>query len=151
MFGLNPRHPKAWLDRGKLQGLAARWQARRGQARGEDFDRASQSFEKALELEPNAPEARLSFGTLLYAWALHEKDAGRAPAPQLKRGLALMEEVLSLCPEWPRALLLRSKLRMLQADLEVRADEQQVWRTRARDDLSRALSKNPHLAQGLKH
>ncbi len=150
-LALNPQHAKAWLDRGKVQGLEARWRARRGQARSEDFERAAQSFEKSLELKPDASEARLSFGALLYVWASHEKEAGRVPAPQLKRGLALVEEVLSLCSDWPRALLLRSKLRMLQADLEVRADEQQAWRTRARDDLSRALSKNPHLALDLKN
>jgi predicted Ser/Thr protein kinase len=149
-FLLNRQHPGAWLDQGKLQALEARWKARQGQAPSEDFKKAADSFEQALKLEANAPEARLSFGALLYTWARHEKDAGRAPAPQLERGLALMEEVLSLCPDWPRALLLRSKLQMLQADLKVRADEQQAWRTRARDDLSRALSKNPHLAQGLK-
>ncbi|MFL5347489.1 MAG: protein kinase domain-containing protein [Hyalangium sp.] len=149
-LALNPQHANAWLALGKLRALQVRWRTQHGQGREEDFEQAAGAYEKALALAPATSEARLGFGALLSAWAVHEKDAGRAPAPRLERGLALVEEVLSSCPDWPRALLLRSKLRMIQADLEVRADEQQAWRLRARDDLSRALQSNPHLTPSMK-
>ncbi len=143
----NAQHAKAWLALGKVRALHARWRTQQGQAGEEDFEQAAEAYEKSLALAPASSEARLDFATLLSAWAVHEKDAGRAPAPRLERGLALVEEALSSCPEWPRALLLRSKLRTIRADTEVRADEQRVWRLRARDDLSRALLKNPHLTR----
>ncbi len=146
----NGRHAHAWLVLGRVQGLRARWQARHAQAREEDFTQAARAFEQALALEPESLEARLAFGALLHAWAVWEKDAGRAPTPPVERGLALVEEALSTCPEWPRALLLRAKLRLVRAGTEARADAQQAWRSQARDDLSRALSMNPHLGPGQK-
>jgi predicted Ser/Thr protein kinase len=150
-LALNPQHATAWLALGKVRSLQARWRTHQGQAREEDFEQAAGAYEKSLALAPTTSEARLGLGALLSAWAVHEKEAGRAPAPQLERGLALVEQVLSLCPEWPRALMLRSKLRMLRADTEVRTEDQQAWRLRARDDLSRALVKNPHLAPAMRH
>ncbi len=145
-LALNPLHGRAWLALAQLQELMARWHARKGQGRAEDFQLAQRSFEQALVLLPDAAEAHLAFGSLQHAWAVWEKDAGRAPAPQLERGLALVQQTLSMCPEWPQALLLRARLTMLRADLERRPDEQQSLRTRAQEDLSQAISKNPHLA-----
>jgi eukaryotic-like serine/threonine-protein kinase len=142
---INPRHARSWRLLGKTLTIQARWNALNKKAREEDFEVAQQAFEKSFALEPGTPEDPLEFGALLHAWALWEKDAGRAPAPQLKRGLALVEKVLSDCPEWPPALLLRSKLRLLQASTEARTDVQHALRTQAREDLSRALVKNPHL------
>jgi eukaryotic-like serine/threonine-protein kinase len=149
-LALNPQSAQAWLQLGRAQALQARWRAHRRPGREEDFERAAQTFDQALALAPGDLEARLTVGSLLHAWALWRKDAGRAPTPPLERGLALTEEVLSECPEWPQALLLRAKLRAVRADTEVRADEQQAWRSRAQADLSRALLKNPHLASGWK-
>ncbi len=121
---LNARHVYAWLLLGRTHTLQARWQALQGQGRDEDFEQASRAFEKALELEPESFEARLDLAALLQAWALWKKDAGRAPTPPVERGLALTEEVLSSCPDWPRALLLRAKLRQLLAGAEARDDAQ---------------------------
>ncbi|MBN1208272.1 MAG: protein kinase [Myxococcaceae bacterium] len=142
----NAQQPRSWLLLGRTLGVHARWRARTGTAREEDFEQAAQAFERALELEPAPRETPLVFGSLLHEWALWKKEAGRAPAPQLERGLALVEETLSNCSDSPSALLLRAKLRMIQASTEARADAQQAWRRRAREDLSRALAKNPHLA-----
>jgi serine/threonine-protein kinase len=68
----------------------------------------------------------------------------------VERGLALVEEVLTSCPDWPRALVLRAKLKFIRAGTEAHADAQQLWRTQASDDLSRAFTKNPHLKVGWK-
>jgi serine/threonine-protein kinase len=147
---LNAQEANGWLLMGKTLSIQARWKARRGEARDEDFEKAAQAFEKALALGPAPRETLLTFGSLLHAWALWKKEAGRAPTPQLERGLALVEETLSSCSDSPPALLLRAKLRMIQASTEARADAQQAWRKRAREDLSRALAKNPHLAAAWK-
>jgi serine/threonine-protein kinase len=144
----NPRSSEAWGYLGETHALQLRWKAHRGQARDEDFSQVGQDFEQALTLAPDALETRLASASLQHAWALWKKDAGRAPTPQLERGLALVEEVLKSCPEHPEALLLRAKLSMIRAGTEARADEQQAWRMRAKEDLSRATARNPHLASG---
>ncbi|MDY7231296.1 protein kinase domain-containing protein [Hyalangium rubrum] len=141
----SPRQARAWLLLGRARATLAQWKAQRGQAKEEDFEKAAQAFEKALELEPESFEARLDGGALQQAWAGWRKEMGRAPAPQLERGLAWAEEVLLDCPDWPRALLLRAKLRTTRADLEAREEARQAWRQQATDDLTRALEKNPHL------
>jgi len=146
----NAQHAHSWLLLGRTLGIQARWKARTGRAAAEDFEQSAQAFEKALALEPETPEVLLDFGALLHAHAVFEKDAGRVPAPQLRRGLALVEKTLSSCPDWAPALLLRAKLRMVQASLEARTDAQHAWRTQAREDLSRALVRNPHLAASWK-
>ena len=146
----NARNAQAWLLMGGVHGTQARWKAQQGQGRDEDFEQAARAFEKALELEPESFEARLDWGDLLHAWSVWKKDAGRAPTPPVERGLALVEEVLSSCPEWPRALLLRAKLGTIRAGTEAHADAQQLWRAQASEDLSRAFTKNPHLKVGWK-
>jgi serine/threonine-protein kinase len=141
----NARYAHAWVQQGYTRSIQARWNAQRGQGREEDFEQAAKSFEKALELEPESFEARLGLAALMQTWAVWKKDAGRAPTPPVERGLALVEEVLSSCPEWPRALLLRAKLLTVRAGADSRDEAQQRWRTQANEDLSRALLKNPHL------
>ncbi|HEX8697333.1 MAG TPA: serine/threonine protein kinase, partial [Myxococcaceae bacterium] len=141
----NAQHAQAWRLLGRTHATLAQWKARQGQAAEEDFTQASQAFEKALALEPESFEARLDLAALLHSSAGWKKDAGRAPTPPVERGLALVEEVLSSCPEWPRALLLRAKLRLTHASAETREDAQHSWRVQANEDLSRALQKNPHL------
>jgi predicted Ser/Thr protein kinase/cytochrome c-type biogenesis protein CcmH/NrfG len=141
----NPQYAYARMLLGRTHAIGARWKAQRGQARDEDFAQAEQSFDKALALEPESFDARLDLAALMHAWAVWKKDAGRAPTPPVERGLALVEEVLSSCPEWPQALLLRAKLLTVRAGSESRDEAQQRWRTQASEDLSRALLKNPHL------
>jgi predicted Ser/Thr protein kinase len=141
----NARYAHAWIQQGRTHATQARWNAQRGQGRDEDFEQAAKAFEKALELEPESFEARLGLAGLMQSWAVWKKDAGRAPTPPVERGLALVEEILSSCPAWPRALLLRAKLLTVRAGSETRDETQQQWRTQASEDLSRALLKNPHL------
>ncbi len=143
-------HVHSWRLLGRTYATQARWKAQQGQAADEDFEQAAKAFEKAIELEPESFDAHLDLGALLQDSSVWKKDAGRAPTPPVERGLALVEEVLSSCPDWPRALLLRAKLRTVRASLEARDDAQQLWRNQANDDLSRALHKNPHLKSSWK-
>jgi len=141
----NPRYTSGWTLLGRAHALQAQWKAQRGQGRDEHFEQAAHAFEQSLTLEPEAFEARLGLAGLMQTWAVWKKDAGRAPTPPVERGLALVEEVLSSCPDWPQALLLRAKLKTVRAESELRDDAQQKWRGQASEDLSRALLKNPHL------
>ncbi|WP_225409656.1 serine/threonine-protein kinase [Stigmatella hybrida] len=145
---LNPQHAQAWADLGVTYGIQARWQAQWGKAGNKDFEKATQAFEKALSLAQDNIEARLAFGTALHSWATSKKGADSALSAPLERGLVLTEEVLATCPDMPRALLLRAKLRMSQANNKARPEEQQELRTQARGDASRALEKSPYLASG---
>jgi len=110
----NPRDAEAWSYLGEAHTVLLRWKARRGQAREEDFAEAARVFEQSLALEPGLADTQLAFASLHHVWALWKKDAGRVPAPQLERGLALTEEVLESCPEHPEALRLRAKLMMVR-------------------------------------
>jgi eukaryotic-like serine/threonine-protein kinase len=105
----NPRAAEAWGYLGETHALLLRWKARQGQAREEDFAEAAREFEQALQLAPQQHETRLASASLQHAWGQWKKKAGRVPAPQLERGLALVEEVLKSCPKHPGALLLRAK------------------------------------------
>ncbi|MDC0712159.1 protein kinase [Stigmatella sp. ncwal1] len=149
-LALNPKHARAWLYLGLMHRLQASWRVRQGITPDADLQEAARAYEKSLELMADAFEARLAFGALQFDWATFEAQAGHAPVLPLERGLTLVEEVLSTCPEWPRALLLRSQLRLMRAGTKTNAAEQQAWLARSREDLSRALKKNPNLASGWK-
>jgi serine/threonine-protein kinase len=112
-LGGNPRSEEAWRYLGETRELQLRWKARRRQARDDDFMDATRDFEQSLALAPDVLDTRLAFASLHRTWVLWKKDAGRAPAPQLERGLALVEEVLKSCPKHPEALRLRSALMTL--------------------------------------
>jgi predicted Ser/Thr protein kinase len=149
-LALNARFAHSWRLLGRTYATQARWRLQQGRPAQEELTQAAQAFEKAIELEPESFEAHLDLGALLQSMAVFKKDAGRAPTPPVERGLALVEEVLSSCPDWPRALLLRAKLRWVRAGSETRDDAQQLWRNRASEDVSRALLKNPHLKSSWK-
>jgi serine/threonine-protein kinase len=127
----------AWLYQGEARGLRARWRARRGQGRAEDFEEAAHAFEKALTLRPEREDYRVAFGHFCREWALWRRAASLAPAPALERGRALADEVLAHRPAWADALLLRASLG--------RALEPEPLDT-GREDLERALALNPQLA-----
>ncbi|WP_263436623.1 serine/threonine-protein kinase [Stigmatella hybrida] len=148
-LALNPQHASAWLNLGQLHGIQARWRSQRGPGTPPDFAEATRAFEKALALSKDTSDARLAFAAVLYGWATFEARAGRAPTVPLERGLSLVEEALSSCPGWPRALLLRAQFRRVQAAAEkTNATAQQAWLAQSQDDLSLALKKNPNLAPG---
>jgi tetratricopeptide (TPR) repeat protein/predicted Ser/Thr protein kinase len=105
---------EAWLQLGELQALRAKWQARDGKARAEDFEEAAKSYEKALELEPDELEYLLRFGFHCSTWATWQKHAGGEYGLVLKRGLELAEQILKVRPDWSEAQALRARL--LQAD-----------------------------------
>jgi tetratricopeptide (TPR) repeat protein len=106
---LNPEAAEAWGYLGETLALRRQWKERRGQAREEDFAEAAAAFEQALKLEPRLLDTRLASASLHHVWGLRKKEAGRVPAPQLERSLALVEEVLQSCARHPEALLLRAK------------------------------------------
>jgi eukaryotic-like serine/threonine-protein kinase len=137
-LALNPQHPRAWLSLGVLHGLQAQWKVRQGQAPQASFAEAARAFEKSLGLAADPAEVRLAFGAVLRDWAAWDTQTGRASKLPVERGLGLVEEVLTTCPNWPRALLLRGQLRQLRTGAE------QTPNT----DLARALEKNPNLAPG---
>lgn len=107
----NPKSAEAWRYLAETHMLRVQWKQRQGRAREEDFEAVARDFEKSLELAPDSLDSALAFAALHHTWALWmKKDAGRAPAPQLKRGLALVEETLKSCPKHPEALRLRTLL-----------------------------------------
>ncbi|ADO68113.1 serine/threonine-protein kinase [Stigmatella aurantiaca] len=148
---INPQHPRAWLYLGQSHSIQARWQSQGAPVTQASFDEATRSFEKALALAKDSSDVHLAFGALMHDWATFETRAGRTPTVPLERGLTLVEEALSTCSEWPRALLLRAQLRRMRAVTETaNAAEQQAWMAQSRNDLSLALKKNPNLAPGWK-
>nr|WP_255207975.1 serine/threonine-protein kinase [Myxococcus sp. AM009] len=117
-FERGPREPLAWLVQGEARGLRARWLARQQRARAEDFEEATRSFEKALELEPQRLDYRVAFGHFCREWAAWRRTAGLEPRPALERGLTLADEVLAARPRWEDALRLRTRLRDAAGSLE---------------------------------
>ncbi len=101
---------EAWLHLGEAQSLRARWQARSGKARAEDFEEATKSYEKAIELEPDETEYRLRLGQHCATWAAWQKQAGGAQGAALKRGLELADQILKVRPDWIEAQALRASL-----------------------------------------
>ena len=108
-LSLNPSSADTWEYLGETHALQVRWKERQRQAREEDFAEAAQDFERAMRLDPEQYESRLASAELHHAWARWEKETGRVPAPQLERGLDLVEEVLKSCPRHPEALRLRGQ------------------------------------------
>jgi serine/threonine-protein kinase len=105
-----PQSAEAWRFLAEVRTLQVQWKLRQERAREEDFVAVAGDFEKSLALAPDSLESSLAFAALHRTWALWKKDAGRAPAPQLKRGLALVEKILKSCPLHPEALRLRTML-----------------------------------------
>jgi tetratricopeptide (TPR) repeat protein len=101
---------EAWLQLGEVQALRARWQARSGKARAEDFEEATKSYEKAIELKPGDLEYHLRLGQHCSTWATWQKQAGREHGSVLKRGLELADQILKLRPDWKEAQELRANL-----------------------------------------
>jgi eukaryotic-like serine/threonine-protein kinase len=148
-LAINPQHASAWLYLGQVHSIQARWRSQRAPGTPPDFTEAARAFEKALALAKDTSDVRLAVGTWLHDWAAFEAQAGRTPTVPLERGLGVVEEALSSCSGWPRALLLRAQLRRMRATTEkTNATEQQAWLAQSRDDLSLALKKNPNLASG---
>ena len=141
-----PPARRAWLALGKVQGLRPAGDPP-GTGRKEEFqqtaERASRGTRAGYRVLGAPARLRLAASGL----GAHEKDAGRAPAPQLERGLALMEEALSMCPEC-RALYASSKLRRFGGHLEVRPDEQQACGS-GQGGLLPSTSKEPPPAPGI--
>lgn len=101
---------EAWLQLGEAQALRARWRARSGRARAEDFAEAAKSYEKAIELEPDELEYLLRLGFHCSTWATWQKQARGEHGPVLKRGLELADQILKVRPDWTEAQALRASL-----------------------------------------
>ena len=57
----NANEAEPWLWIGELRALQARWQARQGKGRSEDFEQAASAFQKALSLAPEREDAQAAF------------------------------------------------------------------------------------------
>lgn len=142
---LNPRLGSAWRYLGEARGVRARWLARHGQAREEDFEEAAKAFQQALELEPRRQEYRLAAADFHRRWAEWQQQRGTEALPVLKRGLELLEPLLTARPQWARARAVRAGVLLALAHTAAPAGQQRAWREQAREDLERALALNPHL------
>jgi serine/threonine-protein kinase len=140
----SPEGAEAWLAHAEAQGLKARWKARQGQARAEDFEAAHQSYEKALALGPKEQKSRLSFGHFCRAWAEWLRETNQAPGPALKRAEELSGELLSTRPGWAQARVLRATVLASMAETARTEERPGLWR-QALDELTKALASNPHL------
>jgi predicted Ser/Thr protein kinase len=76
----NASDAEAWQWLGETRALKARWQARQGKARSEDFEEAAHAFQKSLELAPERQEARVAFDHFSQEWASWKKAAATNPS-----------------------------------------------------------------------
>ncbi len=106
---LSPK-AEAWLQLGEAYAIRARWQARNGGARAEDFEEAAKSYEKAIELEPDETEYLLRLGQHCAAWAIWQKQAGGEHDAVFNRGLEIADQLLKVRPNWTEAQALRASL-----------------------------------------
>ncbi|HZI10680.1 MAG TPA: serine/threonine protein kinase, partial [Myxococcus sp.] len=132
--------------RGVLHAVRARWRARQGQGRSEDFSRAAEDFEAAIALKPRrVQDVQVWFGHFCHEWAAWARAAGQDFETPLKRGLAQAGTLLAARPGWADALVLQARLLALSAQTEAAPVQQRQWRQQAREALSRALAVNPQL------
>ncbi|HSP79719.1 MAG TPA: protein kinase [Myxococcaceae bacterium] len=86
---LNARNGSAWRYLGETRGVRARWLARQGRARDEDFSQAAEAFQQALALAPQRTDYRAAAEHLQREWASwRERPAGLAtssPSPSPSR------------------------------------------------------------------
>jgi serine/threonine-protein kinase len=142
-YTLNPQSAQTAQYLGESQALRARWKARRGQARDEDFEQAARHFQKALELAPASHATRLAHGHFCREWASWRARTGQDPEAPLTQGLAQAEALAAARPGWPDALILRASLLLLRAETS-QGTAPLAWRQQAQEDLTQALTANPH-------
>ncbi|MFY2557502.1 protein kinase domain-containing protein [Corallococcus terminator] len=142
----NPRLGEAWHGLGELRAVKARWNARRGHARAEDFEEADQAFDKARELSPDRHDFRLDFGRFCLDRAAWLARVGGDASLVLARGLSQVEASLAARPGWPSARAHRAGLLLARAEWAQGEEEKLTERSRARQELEEAVSRNPNLA-----
>ena len=143
----SPDDPDARFSLAETLGTKALFE-RRESAQAGVYEEVAAAYEKALTLEPEILDRRISFGRFCRAWAAADRAAGKgALSPALSRGLALAEGVLATRPSWAAALLLHADLLLLQARRAERPEERRALAGRSAAAFRRALWLNRNLEQ----
>ncbi|AKQ66910.1 hypothetical protein A176_003822 [Myxococcus hansupus] len=144
-LALSGGNAEGWQWEAEVRALRARWQARQGQGRHDDFAAASSTFQKAVELGPEREAARLASGRFHREWGTWRMARGEDSGPALAQGLADVEAALALRPGWPEARLLHGQLLLLRAGAAPHSDARESSLRDAREELTGASSANRHL------
>jgi serine/threonine-protein kinase len=141
----NPRDAQSLLYLGETRALSARLRARQGHGKAGDFEQAGRAFQQAIDVAPQNQDYQLALGNFCRMWAEFQRDMATDSGPTTLRGLALVDQVLALRPDWPDARALRASLRLFQAKASPRSAKQREQASLAAADLSGALTANPAL------
>lgn len=147
VMAMDPTTRTGWQYLGELRVAGALWRARHGKAVAGDFERARQAFQRSLALEPRNQETQLALGRLGWAQATWARSAGGDPGPALQEASSLAEALLKARPDWAEALALRGAIRLIRAELGPEGAREEEA-SRAAEDLTSALDRNPNLRAG---
>ncbi|HBL29871.1 MAG TPA: hypothetical protein DD490_23790 [Acidobacteria bacterium] len=142
---VNPTDADNFLERGRLEVLAARQALRRRKNAAADLDRADAALDRAEALNPGAPEIFQAQAESALYRAEHALATRSRPEPAIRRGLDRLARALAIRPEDARAFALQGALWELTARATTAPAERAAARARAVELLTAALRANPLL------
>lgn len=150
----NPADADTFLERGRIETIAGRWAALRGQTEGTGdtaFRQADSALRQAEALNPGAPEVFFAQAVLERRRAEAELARGGRPAgilgQGLARGLERIGRALAINSGEARYLAEEGALQSLAARLETDPGRRRDRAERAAAALRKALAMNPLLAR----
>jgi serine/threonine-protein kinase len=126
--------------------LAGEWQQQQRQSSGAAVAKALASARLALERAPVDNDVLLAVAEARWRAARIRITERKKVAQEIAGGLAVIDQVLTLAPNWPRALAIRGGLHALRARTATNETERQESVQRARMALLRAAKGNPLLS-----
>jgi tetratricopeptide (TPR) repeat protein len=143
---MDPKNRDAWQYLGELRSAAASWKAAQRRAGQEDFERASEAFGRALEIDPGSQECQLALARLCLARADWEWSMRLDPGSSLARCKALLTGVMKARPGWPEAVVVQGGVHLQEAESSAPGERGQ----KAKESLlcfKQAFTVNPNLTR----
>ncbi|HMG55624.1 MAG TPA: hypothetical protein VK601_19130, partial [Kofleriaceae bacterium] len=113
----------------------------------DEFPRAADAFQAAIDRDPADQDPKLVFGQFCRAWASALVRAGGDPTAAIDRGLALAKAMIQRRPDWPDARVLQASLTLVKAQHTGDAAERRKLAASAEQDFAGAIKTNPVLAK----
>lgn len=146
-----PRSYLGYVNLGEALVQLARWRTEHGQGAEDLIREAALATEEALRWRNGDPELRLARALVDRERVRLALRQGHAVAPDLNRGLALVEATIRQRRGFYQAWILKGELLSLAARSRVEGASRQGWQRRAEEAWREAVRLNGNLAREVLH